>query len=53
MCFHYASILADLARGRALEDVLEQITGHTPHYDRAMDGNELAELIMESRYAIS
>lgn len=53
MGLHYVAILADLARGRALEDVLEQITGHTPHYDRAMDGNELAELIMKSRYAIS
>lgn len=53
MRFHYVSILADLARGRALEDVFEQITGHTPHYDRAMCGEELAELILNSNYAIS
>lgn len=53
MRFHYVSILADLARGRALEDVFEQITGHTPHYDRAMCGEELAQLILNSNYAIS
>lgn len=53
MRFHYVSILADLARGRALEDVFEQITGHTPHYDRAMCGEELAKIILESNYAIS
>lgn len=53
MRFHYVSILADLARGRALEDVFEQITGHTPHYDRAMCGEELAKLILQSNYAIS
>lgn len=50
---HYVHILANLARGRALEDVFEQITGHTPFYERGMDGNELAELILESNYAIS
>lgn len=50
---HYVSILADLARGRALEDVMRQITGHEPTYDRAMDGDELAELILQSNYAIS
>lgn len=53
MRFHYVSILADLARGMALEDVYEQITGHVPYYEGAMDGNELAELILESNYAIS
>lgn len=53
MRFHYVSILADLARGRALEDVFEQITGHTPHYERAMCGEELAKLILNSNYAIS
>jgi len=50
---HYVHILANLARGRALEDVFEQITGQTPFYDRAMCGNELAELILNSNYAIS
>lgn len=50
---HYVRILADLARGRALEDVFGQITGHTPFYNGAMDGQELAELILESNYAIS
>lgn len=53
MRFHYVSILADLARGMALEDVYEQITGHVPYYEKAMDGNQLAELILESNYAIS
>lgn len=53
MRFHYVSILADLARGRALEDVIEQITGHTPTYSRAMNGETLATLILESNYAIS
>lgn len=53
MRFHYMSIMADLARGRALEDIFEQITGHTPTYTRSMDGNELAELIMQSNYSLS
>lgn len=53
MRFHYVSILADLARGLALEDVYEQITGAVPTYANAMDGNELAELILNSNYAIS
>ena len=53
MSAHYVSILADLARGRALEDVFKQITGVEPHYDNAMNGDELAALIMESTYAIS
>lgn len=53
MRFHYVSILADLARGMALEDVYEQITGHVPYYEGAMDGNELATLILGSNYAIS
>lgn len=53
MRFHYVSILADLARGMALEDVYEQITGHVPYYEGAMDGNQLADLILESNYAIS
>lgn len=53
MRFHYVSILADLARGRALEDVFEQITGHTPSYANAMDGNKLADMILKSNYAIS
>ncbi|AUV61875.1 RNA polymerase [Pseudomonas phage Littlefix] len=50
---HYVSILADLARGSALEDVYEQITGDVPTYAGGMDGDELAELILESNYAIS
>lgn len=50
---HYVSILADLARGSALEDVYEQITGDVPTYAGGMDGDELAELILESEYAIS
>lgn len=50
---HYVSILADLARGRALEDVFKQITGVEPTYAGAMNGNELADMIMESNYAIS
>lgn len=53
MRFHYVSILADLARGMALEDVYEQITGHVPYYEGAMDGDQLAELILNSNYAIS
>ena len=53
MRFHYVSILADLARGMALEDVYEQITGHVPYYEGAMDGNDLAEMILNSNYAIS
>ncbi len=50
---HYVSILADLARGHALEDVFKQITGHVPFYNNAMDGNDLARMILESNYAIS
>ena len=53
MRFHYVSVLADLARGFALEDVYQQITGHVPYYEGAMDGNALAALILESNYAIS
>lgn len=53
MRFHYVSILADLARGFALEDVYHQITGLTPYYEGAMDGNALAEMILNSNYAIS
>jgi len=53
MSAHYVSILADLARGRALEDVFKQITGVEPHYDNAMNGDELANMILESTYAIS
>lgn len=53
MRFHYVSILADLARGFALEDVYHQITGLTPYYENAMDGNALAEMILQSNYAIS
>lgn len=53
MRYHYASILADLARGKALEDVFKQITGVEPTYANAMNGDELANLIMNSNYAIS
>ena len=53
MSAHYVSILADLARGRALEDVFKQITGVEPHYDNAMNGDELADMILASTYAIS
>lgn len=49
----YAQIMADLARARVLEDIYEQITGQTPTYEGQMDGNELAELIMGSNYALS
>lgn len=50
---HYIRILADLARGTALEDVYEQITGEVPFYEHAMNGDELAELILQSNYALS
>lgn len=53
MRWHYMNILADLARGRALEDVYEQITGVVPTYSRSMDGNKLAELILGSNYSLS
>jgi hypothetical protein len=53
MRFHYVSILADLARGWALEDVYEQITGNRPTYSNAMNGDDLAEMILNSNYAIS
>lgn len=53
MRFHYVSVLADLARGWALEDVYQQITGLTPYYEGAMDGEALATLILKSNYAIS
>lgn len=53
MRWHYMNILADLARGRALEDVYEQITGVVPTYSRAMDGNQLAEMILGSNYSLS
>lgn len=49
----YTRVLADLARGFALEDVYEQITGNVPTYANAMDGEELAELILNSNYALS
>ena len=49
----YIQIMADLARARVLEDIYEQITGLTPTYEGQMDGNELAELIMGSNYALS
>lgn len=49
----YIQIMADLARARVLEDIYEQITGQTPTYEGQMDGNELAELIMGSNYALS
>lgn len=49
----YAQIMADLARARVLEDIYEQITGLTPFYEQQMDGNELAEMILESNYALS
>lgn len=50
---HYMNILADLAHGRALEDVYEQITGVVPTYNRSMDGNALAKLILGSNYSLS
>jgi len=49
----YAQIMADLARARVLEDIYEQITGLTPTYEGQMDGNVLAEMIMNSNYALS
>ena len=49
----YIQIMADLARARVLEDIYEQITDQTPTYEGQMDGNELAELIMGSNYALS
>lgn len=49
----YAQIMADLARARVLEDIYEQITGMTPTYEKSMDGDELAALILESNYALS
>lgn len=49
----YIQIMADLARARVLEDIYEQITGQTPTYEGQMDGDELAELIMGSNYALS
>lgn len=49
----YIQIMADLARARVLEDIYEQITGLTPTYEDQMDGDELAELIMGSCYALS
>ena len=49
----YIQIMADLARARVLEDIYEQITGLTPSYEGQMDGDELAELIMGSNYALS
>lgn len=49
----YVQIMADLARARVLEDIYEQITGLTPTYEDQMDGDELAELIMGSCYALS
>lgn len=49
----YAQIMADLARARVLEDIYEQITGLTPFYEQQMDGNELAEMILNSNYSLS
>lgn len=49
----YIQIMADLARARVLEDIYEQITGLTPSYEGQMVGDELAELIMGSNYALS
>lgn len=50
---NYTRIMASIARGRMLEDIYEQITGQTPTYAGAMDGDELAELILGSDYALS
>lgn len=53
MRMNYTRILASIARGRMLEDIYEQITGHTPTYAGGMDGDELADLILSSNYALS
>lgn len=50
---NYTRIMADIARGMMLEDIYEQITGHVPHYENAMDGDALAELILQSNYSLS
>ena len=50
---NYTRILASIARGRMLEDIYEQITGVTPTYANGMDGDDLAEMILGSNYALS